>query len=154
MKFLGYFPWVQICTHGYRIGQARFVVRSSGKLQSCRWLPGARASIVQARKRYIVLRLSCQRLGLPPRVRYHRVMNDRKPRPAHGCYVCRRFASHSVIDTLNLVHQQHGCEPYPDCEVSVYECPECRGLWLLVRGCSMNLRENHARELFPDIKLE
>lgn len=80
-------------------------------------------------------------------------MEDKKVRPSHGCYVCRRFASHGTIDTLKLLHQQYGGEPYPNRENRVYECPECLGLWLWASGATMNLREDDARELFPDLEL-
>ena len=82
-------------------------------------------------------------------------MSDQKARPTHGCYTCRRDVAKTNRDSLRLVLEQHGCDPYPDFDVCVYECVACGGLWLrtIKPGCIMNLREDDAIRFFPGIKL-
>ncbi len=76
-------------------------------------------------------------------------------RPSHGCYDCRRSASQRNENGLRRLLAQHGCEPYPDVDVEVYECEKCGGLWLvtLKPGCIMNLREEDAAKFFPSLTL-
>ena len=76
-------------------------------------------------------------------------------RPSHGCYDCRRSCSQGNKNGLRLIYAQHGCEPYPDSDVEVYECEKCGGLLLatLEPGGIMNLREEDAIQLFPALTL-
>lgn len=84
-------------------------------------------------------------------------------RPSHGCYKCRGYIQKrdrppigdGMSGPLKEIHKQFGCAPYPDTEVSLHECVICTGLWLRTfdPGCIMNIREDHARELFPDLSL-
>jgi hypothetical protein len=82
-------------------------------------------------------------------------MDENIVRPAHGCYKCRRDAP-GEKGCLRMIREQHGCSAYPDFDVRIYECTICRGLWLATQdseigGCIMTLREDHAREMFPDL---